>query len=304
MRMILYAASIVVSVLYAVPGTTQDATDLLILQDIGTYTLSTPKKLIPGFPPVGGPLAQNNSGALAEVDHFPFHGDVTAKVFYHGGKGTASPTVTVTRHAGDEADQWLSHEVDAAFRNYGQPARTYILDTIEGNAVITRFIGGAEYRWLSGNTVVHIEYHDSTLGKTKPLEVIKAYLAKYPSTLRTTSYKDLVSKENKTAWIREEMERRLWLCDAWLKAIGAGTVRIGPGLSNIADSLKSFNKYRKKYYGLKSLPDERTIDGYAENLQGSEIKALVQESRTWWSSKRSGSLILDLSSPLSKDDEE
>ncbi len=38
------------------------------------------------------------------------------------------------------------------------------------------------YRWISGNKVIMLEYHDTGMTKPEPIEAVRAYLAKHPST--------------------------------------------------------------------------------------------------------------------------
>ena len=121
------------------------------------------------------------------------------------------------------------------------------------------------------------------LSKVEPLEVVKAYLAKYPATFKPVSDKELRSRERKTTWIRNEMERRLWLCDKWLQMIAAGNARLKVGLENIGDNLKRFGGYRDQYFGKRPPSDDSQIDEYVEELKGTEIKAKLREYRKWWS---------------------
>lgn len=266
----------------------QEAGDLLILQDIGPHRLDRPEKMFPGEPPSGGPRVKDGAGVLAVTDHLPDHTDSTAEVMNFGGKAQASPTVMVTRHAGADSDRWLLHEVEESFQKSNTFGSEYAspnpLRTINGNKVY--FMWGY-YQWISDNVVVSVHFGDLAGTKPEPLEVVHAYLQKFPSTIPTTLALD---NRHKIQWIKDEMERRLWLCDKWLQSIGSGNVRLKIGLESIGEDLKRFGAYRDRYFSKRPPSDDAQIDAYVEALKGSEIKAKVKEYRTWWSNNSSRGL--------------
>jgi hypothetical protein len=260
-------------------------TDYLILQDIGRYKLSQPEKLIPGFSPTGGPRTYDSAGVIAGAGHFAFdHTDKTYEVMYLGGDANASPTVQVTMHADSpDALRWLLHEVDKSFRTYyGIPGDPYATRVVDGNTIMAYGSAGWTYRWLSGNKVIQVEYHDSQMTKTEPFEVVKAYLSKHPSTLTAMTSTDLRTVENKTKWIKEEMDRRLWLCDKWFLQI---TLRKADEKQVYQEAVKSMNvflDYREKYYRMKAADEKNILAGYLNTNNGTGIKAKLAEYKNWW----------------------
>jgi len=265
----------------------------LILQDIGPFKLDRPEKKFPGIAPTGGPEIHNNSpGIVGPVDHLTLdHNDTTYKVMYLGGNGIPSPTIFVTQHSGADSDKWLLHELDVEFRNYyGFPE--YYLKNINGNAVYVYGAGGRDYRWLSGSKVITIEYHDSQLTKPEPIEVIQAYLAKHPSTLPALTMKELNSIAHKTAWIKDEMDRRLWLCDKWFMQLQLRKVEEKQVYQESVKSMNIFLDYREKYYRTKAADDKNLLASYLSASNGTGIKAKLKEYKDWWAVNKDKAITL------------
>jgi hypothetical protein len=272
----------------------QNVSDYLVLQDIGAYKLDRPEKVFAGEPPIGGPRSYDNwSGILAATGHFPDHVDKAYEVMYIGGGGLPSPTVQVTQHSGSDSDKWLLHEVDRDFRTYyGIPGEIYGPRQIDGQTILEAFAGGGNYRWLSGNKVIMIEYQDSQLTKPEPLEIVRAYLAKHPSSLSPMSLAQLRSSENKTKWIKDEMERRLWLCDKWETQFQLGKVQQKDMLQEQVKSMEVFLNYREKYYGMKAADEKNLLNGYLSQNNRAAIRNKLDEYKQWWSANKTKAISL------------
>jgi len=265
----------------------QNSSNYLILQDIGPYKLDRPEIVFAGEPPIGGPREYNSAGIIVATGHFPDHPDKTYEVMYIGGNGFPSPTVQTTQHAGSESDKWLMHEVERDFRNYyGLPGRAYSYRIIDGQVVMEDAAGGRNYRWISDNKVIVIEYHDPQMTKPEPIEVVRAYLRKHPSTMKYISLKELRSDENKTRWIKDEMERRLWLCDRWFLALQTGKVEEKTVYRNAVNSMQVFLDYREKYYGISAKSEKQVLWEYLQANNGTGIKDKLQKYKSWWSGNR------------------
>jgi hypothetical protein len=146
LRILLMVLVVVISQNQAALG--DGINDYLILNDIGSYKISTPEKLIPGFQPIGGPRAYDGPGIIGATGHFPDHRDVTYEVMYIGGGGLPSPTVQVTQHAGSDSDKWLLHEVEDSFRmNPKQDSFRGIIREMDGNRIFT-YRRGTHYSWI------------------------------------------------------------------------------------------------------------------------------------------------------------
>ncbi len=254
--------------------------DCLILQGIGNYHSS------------GKGRCGNGAGLLGAAAHFSEdHIDTTCRTGYYFTAQDLAVSVQVTKHAGSDSDKWLLHELDIEFRNYyGKPG--YYLKTIDGNIVYVYGAGGRDYRWLSGNKVVMIEYHDAQLTKPEPVEVIQAYLVKHPSTIPAITMNDLNSAAKKTAWIKDEMDRRLWLCDKWFLQI---TLKKAEEKQVYQESVKSMNiflDYREKYFGVKAMDDKNLLAGYLNTNNGTGIKTKLTEYKNWWTVNKAGSISL------------
>jgi len=233
------------------------------------------------------------SGVIDATGHFPDHKDTTCEVMYIGGGGLASPTVQVTQHAGSDSDKWLLHEIDMDFRNYyGVPGISYGPREINGQNILEDAAGGANYRWLSGNMLIMISYHDSQMTKPEPIEVVEAYLGKHPSTLPRMRLVELRSAETKTVWIKDEMERRLWLCDKWFLQVQMDKVQMSDALRTIVKCLNVFLDYREKYYGVNSKDEKLGLYGYLDKGDGTSIKNKLTEYKNWWNANKGRSINL------------
>jgi hypothetical protein len=182
-----------------------------------------------------------------------------------------------------DSTQWLSHEIDKGFRDYyGIPSMSYSPRQIDGQTVLVDAVGGRYYRWLSGSKVVAIEYHGSLTQLPEPLGVVRAYLAKHPSMIPAMTIAQLRSPANKTAWIKDEMDRRLWLCDKWFMQLQLKKIEEKQVYQEAVKSMKVFLDYREKYYGIKTADDKNLLEGYLVQNNGTGIKAKLTEYKNWW----------------------
>jgi hypothetical protein len=270
--------------------------DYLILQDIGAYKLSRPEKLIPGFAPVGGPRTYDSGGVISGAGHFPDHVDKTYEVMYLGGDANASPTVQITQHFGGDSDKWLLHEVEDGYRdedNLNATADTNVqMRTIDGkNLYFIGIYGAKSYAWLANNNiVVYINCASCPNTKPEPIEVVQAYLTRFPSTITLTDA-DLKSKAHSETWIKDEMDRRLWLCDKWFEQLQLGKAEQKTVLEEAVKSMSVFLDYREKYYGIKAADEKNALQGYLDAKDETSIRNKLTEYKTWWTANKSGSLI-------------
>jgi hypothetical protein len=265
--------------------------DYLVLADIASYKLSQPQSLFPGEPPIGGPRVYDRPGILGVTDHFPDPLDKTYEVMYIGGNGLPSPTVQVTQHAGSDSDRWLLHELDDAFRDdYGISTKSYVPRQINGQTILVKSTGGRSYRWLKGAITIAVEYTGSLRSLPEPLEVVQAYLAKHPSSLPAMTLQDLRSATSKTTWIKDEMERRLWLCDKWFMQLQAGKADQKTVLQESVKSMTVFLNYREKYFSLKAADEKTALTGYLAQNNGTGIKAKLADYKAWWVTNKTRSI--------------
>ncbi len=285
---------LIVSILLVLPALIYAAvTDYLILQDISPYKLFTTI-----FPEdFKGPLPKysqtTTGGVLAAAGHFS-ENDVTYSASYtESGRKWPFVDVSVTKHSGSDSDKWLLHEVDRDFRNYyGIPGMAYSPEIVDGQTILEATVGGANYRWLSGNKVIMIEYHDSQMTKPAPIEIVRAYLAKHPSTLSTITLVQLRSAENTTKWIKDEMDRRLWLCDKWFYQLQLGKVQQPEVLQQAVKSMNIFLDYREKYHGMKAADEKNLLASYVNQNNGTGIKAKLKEYKDWWALNKDKAITL------------
>jgi hypothetical protein len=256
--------------------------DYLILQSIGDYHSS------------GKGKCGNGAGILGAAAHFSEdHADTTCRTGYYFTAQDLAVSVQVSQHAGSDSDKWLGHELERDFRNYyGLPGDSYVMRVINGNAILAAGSGGWDYRWLSGYKVVHIGYTDLHMTKAEPIEVVQAYLVKYPSTLSSVTSADLRTAASETAWIKDEMDRRLWLCDKWFAYLQTGKTDQKTVIQNAVKSMNIFLDYRAKYFGINATDDKNLLAGYLNSNDGTSIKNKLSDYKSWWSSHKNDAISL------------
>ncbi len=254
--------------LWAATGYSQDASEYLVCQDIGGFKEHRC-------------ACGTGKGIVGPADHFgEDHSDVNCTVTYHSMAQRLTVKAEVTRHTDPpDAITWLPHEMDKEYRTYyGAPDPGYIIKNINGHTLYTFGSAGWDYRWISGNNVIRLEYHDSQMTKPEPMEVVRAYLAKYPSTLSATTTPELRSVSKKTKWIKDEMDRRLWLCDKWFhKKADEKHVREEP-----VESMNVFLNYRERYFGVQAADEKNLLASYLKSNKVTEIKEKLAEYKKWW----------------------
>ena len=267
--------------------------DYLVLQDIGLYKLDTPQSVFEGEPPIGGPRTYDGSGVVAATGHFPDHSDVTYEVMYIGGNGFPSPTVQVTKHAGSDSDKWLLHEVERGFRDSrtlsAGMAESARIREINGNKIFFYGGGVVAYSWLSNNIVVNIQYTNLSGPKPEPLEVVKAYLAKHSSTITLTD-SEAKSASHNEKWIKDEMDRRLWLGSKWM-----GQIKTAGDLDKLRTVVKNLNvflDYREKYYGIEAATEKNALFRAQQSKDKATIETRLDEYYKWWNENKDKAINL------------
>jgi hypothetical protein len=249
-----------------------DIGDYLIVRNTGDYEVDTAHRI------------RGNSGILIMAGHFFMdHIDTTYKTGYYNFSIRLGVEVQVTQHVGSDSDKWLLHEVDRDFRTYyGLPGDNYVIREMDGNIIMAVGSGGWTYRWLSGNKVIQIGYTDLQMVKPEPLEIVSAYLSKHSSTLLLMNSSQLRTVENESNWIKDEMERRLWLCDKWFLQVQMGKVGMIDALQTIVKCLNVFLDYRDKYYGMTAKDEKTGLYGYLNAKDGTSIKNKLADYKSWW----------------------
>jgi len=272
MKIIQLCAAISSVLVFAAMVSAQQITDYLIMSNIGDFIVSS------------NTSSGKGPGIVVGAAHFyRDHADMTYEIDYFNLQTKVGPEVQVTQHVGIDSDKWLLHEVDKGFRDsYGIPSMSYSVRQLNGNTILVDSVGGRYYRWLSGNKVIAIEYRGSLTQQPEPLEVVQAYLVKHPSTLLVMTLTQLRSIENKTTWIKDEMDRRLWLCDKWFMQLQLKKAEEKDVYRESVKSMNIFLNYRDKYYGRKAADEKNLIAGYLNTNNGTGIKAKLKEYKDWW----------------------
>lgn len=290
-------------------GMTEEVADYLILNDIGQYKLEgvalfkddpfTPYRKL------------SSAGILGATGHWVLdHDHKTYETAYTGGTGYPAPTVTLTHHCptstcttpltSPNGLTWLLHEVEDGYRDrddsdgrLGRLSGAGVkIREIDGNKIIYWGLGGGSYSWISsGNKVSEIKYVDLQRTKPEPIEVIKAYLAKHPSLITLTDT-ELKSTAHNEQWIKDEMDRRLWLCDKWIMQLQLGKAEMDKVLRETVAHMNVFLDYREKYYGMKAATEKQTLSEYQQANNGTAIKNKLTEYKAWWAANKNKAISL------------
>jgi hypothetical protein len=204
--------------------------------------------------------------------------------------------VQVTKHTGSDSDKWLLHELESSFRGRAKAGQlgfslydSASIREIAGNKIFD--YGNVDYRWISNYVVVYIHYTDLNGTKPEPLEIVNAYLAKFPSTITFTD-SDVRSQSHTIQWIKDEMDRRLWLCDKWFMQLQLGKVQQTDAFQAAAKSMNIFLDYREKYYGIKAADEKNLLAGYLNKNDGTSIKNKLTEYKNWWTVHKTDAISL------------
>jgi hypothetical protein len=177
-----------------------DAAAYLIMNDIPPFYRLTEtidaythkRKTIPGY------TSNRLSGALQGVDQYLVDLPITYETTYQSDTLEIGIGVQVTKFVSSDSDKWLVHELDMAFRDKFDNA-LYVPRLINGQTLfVMAIVDGRSYRWLSGKTVIAIEYRGSPRTLPEPMEIVHAYLLKHPSTLPPLTLQELRSAANKS----------------------------------------------------------------------------------------------------------
>ncbi len=299
MQNIKLAVILLFSLFYSTISYAQNVTNYLILQDIGSYKFSTQSvnPITDEVSQVPGYIILKNAGVLIGTGHFRLdHKDISYETDYESDVADLGVEVQVTQHAGVDSDKWLLHEVEDNYRDdetetLGQLTDGVVMRRVDNKRVLWLGIGGGTFRWVSNNVVISVSYTDLQGTKPEPIEVVKAYLSKYPSTITVTDA-EFKSKAYNVKWIKDEMERRLWLCDKWLMQLQLGKVSQKDTLDAMVKHMNVFLNYRQKYYSVTATEDISALNTALRASDGTTIKNKLATYKTWWSANKTKSISL------------
>ena len=106
-----------------------------------------------------------------------------------------------------------------------------------------------------------------------------------------TSY-DLRTYDNQAKWIRDEMERRLWLCDKWSQLQKTDNVAIDRTLREVGDHLDVFMDYRDKYHGMSATKEKEALSKYLYTKNADAIRNKLDRYKRWWSNNKGKAIEL------------
>ena len=247
----------------------------------------------------------NGSGVVGASEHFNDHIDKICSGSYSNiyelrglpreeiYEKVISIDVQVTQHAGADSDQWLLHELDLGHRTYyGLPGQSLTVQTIDGNNILVTISGGGDYRWISGNKVIDIRYTDLQLEKPEPLEIVTTYLAKFPSTMPAQTSEGMREGASLKKWIKDEMERRLWLCGKWYMQVQLEKATQDGIARDVHKHLETFVNYREKYFGIDGKADREALSSYVYTRNHTALKAKYEDLKQWWADNKDKDITL------------
>ena len=124
------------------------------------------------------------------------------------------------------------------------------------------------------------------------MEVVQAYLAKFPSTLTVKDDTEFKSADYNTKWIKDEIDRRLWLCDKWNLQFQAGKTTQADLIYNLNNNLEVFLNYRQKYFSVAAEADLTLLADYQQNNDLASIQTKLSEYKGWWNSNKARAITL------------
>jgi hypothetical protein len=110
--------------------------------------------------------------------------------------------------------------------------------------------------------------------------------------LPSISSADLRTATNEATWIKDEMDRRLWLCDKWFYQLQLQKVQQGEALQAAVKSMNIFLDYREKYFGVKAANEKNLLASYLNINNGTKIKAKLDEYKSWWATNKASAISL------------
>ena len=259
--------------------------DLLVMQDIGQFK----------FMGKGGGIGP---GAIGATEHFGNdHTDESYTALYFSDALDVGAKVEVSQHAGSDSDKWLLHEIENGYRDEktlnATTAANVQMRMINGqNIYFLGIYGGKSYTWLANSSiVVNIDCPNCPNSKPEPLDIVKAYLTKHPSVISMTDA-ELKSNAHSEKWIKDEMERRLWLADKWFAQIQTADPKLHDKLKSMADSMVVFLNYRQKYFGVALTDEVAALETAFFQNNATALQAKLTEYKAWWASHKSNSITL------------
>jgi hypothetical protein len=266
--------------------------ECLITKDIGIYSFDTESTNIgkgSGVVGLAGHFDLNHEDSVCTGEYSNIN-EIRGMPIEEARQKIIGVEVQVTQHAGSDSDKWLLHEVESSFR--GREKEGWLGQGLRGSASVREIngnkifdYGNIDYRWVSNNVVVYIHYTDLEGTKPEPLEIVQAYLRKFPSTITLTET-EIKSKAHNEQWIKDEMERRLWLCDKWFMALQLQKTELDKVLRESVEHMNVFLDYREKYYGIKASTEKQLLWKYLQAKDGTAIKNKLTEYKTWWNENK------------------
>lgn len=198
----------------------------------------------------------------------------------------AVPKVEIQIH---QNTQWLEHNLQREFRDtvddetLGLRFPSAIVKKLVNSRLFNTRSGGGRYAWLHNNLWIEINYTDLQLVEPEPLEVVEAYLQKWPPTYPTEATKLIAGTEQ---WIKDEMEYLLWVSDRWFAQYDAGKETLKEAMWEVKDKLDDFLRYRAKYFD-EDLDEERIA---IKNANESTLRTKLKEYQQWLAENKDKSL--------------
>lgn len=275
--MFLLGLSLIACLSYA-----QTAGDYLILQDIDRYKLTKGIELRGRI--LGAEPSVTRMGDAAQGYYISYG------TRYVGGTGYAVPNVEVRVY---DSTQWMLHELERDIKNRKEGVATTTniaaaTEPVDNYPVIVFEVSGGSYRWISGNKAIILNYRDANFQYPIPMEVISAYLKKYPSTLPATY--QIRHPDREKEFIREEFDYHLWVADRCVSLIQEADPKRNEKLKDAAKHLEEFAKYRKTYFSNLLSFLGNNMDADIELLQHARMRADLEtivrtklaEYKEWW----------------------
>ncbi|GBE06724.1 hypothetical protein BMS3Abin10_02381 [bacterium BMS3Abin10] len=99
-----------------------------------------------------------------------------------------------------------------------------------------------------------------------------------------------IDQAHNEKWIKDEMDRRLWLGGKWMGQIK--TIGDLDKLRTVVKNLNVFLDYREKYYGIEARAEKGALFTAQQNKDKATIEIKLNEYYKWWNENKDKAIKL------------
>jgi len=103
---------------------------------------------------------------------------------------------------------------------------------------------------------------------------------------------ELKSDAHNKKWIKDEMERRLWLCGKWYMQVQLEKATQDDIARDVKKHLEVFVNYREKYFGVDGKADREALASYVYTRNHTALKSKYEDLQKWWQDNKDKDITL------------